>query len=59
MYYGGYYVYLLGDCSKRRGIKIVSGIIPNYHTDKMVSGNNNLITYLGQGVLFSSHSVEV
>jgi hypothetical protein len=60
VYSGGYSVYLLQDSSKCRGIKIVCGIIHNYHTDnKVVTGNNHLITYLGQGILFSSHSVEV
>jgi hypothetical protein len=61
VYSWGYYVYLLGDCYKYRSIKTVSGIIHNYHKDKLVTarGNNHLITYLGQGILFSSHSVEV
>jgi hypothetical protein len=27
--------------------------------DKLVTGNNHLITYLGEGIVFSSHSVEV
>jgi hypothetical protein len=50
---------LYGDSSKCRGIKIVSGV-SNYHTDKFVAGNNHLITYLGQGILFlASHSVVV
>jgi hypothetical protein len=57
VYSGGYSVYLLGDSSKYRGIIIVSGILHNYHTDKLVTGINHLITYLGQGILFSSHSV--
>jgi hypothetical protein len=28
-------------------------------TNKLVTEKNHLITYLGQGILFSSHSVEV
>jgi hypothetical protein len=59
VYSGGYYVELYGDSSKCRGNKIVRGIIHNYHTDKLVTGNKHLIIYFGQGVLFSSHSVEV
>jgi hypothetical protein len=56
---GGYSVYLLGDSSKCRGIKIVSGIIHNSYTDKLVAVNNLLITYLGQGNVFTFHSVEI
>jgi hypothetical protein len=56
----GYSIVLYGDSSKFKGIKIVSVIIRNHHTDKLVTGDkNHLITYLGQGILFSSHSVEV
>jgi hypothetical protein len=59
VYSGGYSIVLFGDSSKCRGIKMDSGIIHNYRTDKLVTGNNHLITYLGQGILFSYHSVEV
>jgi hypothetical protein len=38
---------------------MVNGIIQNYHMDKLVTGNQDLITYLGQGILFASHSVVV
>jgi hypothetical protein len=56
----GYYIVLYGgDSSKFKGINIVSGMIHNYQTDKLVTGNNHLITYLGQGILFSSYPVEV
>jgi hypothetical protein len=54
-----YYHLTYGDSYKCIYIKIVSGIIHNYHMDKLVTGNNHLITYLGQYILFSSHSVEV
>jgi hypothetical protein len=59
VYAGGYYVELFGDSSKCRGFKIVSGTIHNYHMDKLVTGNKHLIAYSGQGILFSSHTVEV
>jgi hypothetical protein len=52
-------MFILGDSSKCRGIKAVRGIIIHYHTDKLATGNNHLITYLGQDILFSSHSMEV
>jgi hypothetical protein len=59
VYSGGYSVELYGESSKCRVFRIVSGIICNYHTDKLVTGNNHLIIYSGQGILFSSHSVQV
>jgi hypothetical protein len=50
VYSGGHYVYLLGDSSKKcRDIQIISVIIRNYHTEKLVTGNNHLITDSGQG----------
>jgi hypothetical protein len=58
-YSGGYSIILDGDSSNCIYIKIVSGTIRNYHRAKLVTGNNHLITYLGQGILSSSHSVEV
>jgi hypothetical protein len=51
-YSGGYSIILDGDSSKCVYLKNVSGIIPNYHTNKLVTGNNHLITYLGQGNVF-------
>jgi hypothetical protein len=59
VYSGLYSIVFYRDISKCRGIKIVSGIIHNYHTDKLVTGNKHLITYLGQGILFFSHLEEV
>jgi hypothetical protein len=60
VYSGGYSIILSGDSSKCRGIKLVSGIIHNYHMKTLVTGNNHLITYaVGQGISLSSHSVEV
>jgi hypothetical protein len=47
------------ESSKCIYIKVVSGLIHNYHINKVVIGNNHLVTYLGQGILFSSHSVEL
>jgi hypothetical protein len=38
---------------------IGSCIFRNYHTDKLVPGNNHWITYLGDGILFFSHSEEI
>jgi hypothetical protein len=43
VYSGGYFDELLGDSSKFRGFKIVSGIIHNFHTDKLVTENNHLM----------------
>jgi hypothetical protein len=57
VYSGEYYIELLGDIYNCRGFKIVSGIIHNYHRDKYVTWNKHLITYLGQGIIFASHSV--
>jgi hypothetical protein len=58
-YSGGYSIILYGESSKCIYFKSVSGIILNYHPDKLVAGNNHLITYLGQRILFSTHSVEI
>jgi hypothetical protein len=59
VYSGGHYIILYGDSSTCRGIKVVSGIICNYYTNKLFTENIHLITYSGQGVLVTSHSVEV
>jgi hypothetical protein len=58
-YFGEYSIILYGDSSKCINIKIVRSIIQNYHMDKLVAGKNQLITYLGQGNVFTSHSVEI
>ena len=39
-------------------IKLVTGIIHHYHTDKLVTGNNLQITYSGHGIVFSTHSLQ-
>jgi hypothetical protein len=58
-YSGGYSIILYGDSAKCIYIKLVSGIIHNYHTNKYVTGTNHLITYSGQVILFYSHLVKV
>jgi hypothetical protein len=59
VYSGGYSVELLEEIVLSVEASIVSGIIQKYHMDKLVTGNKHMITYSGQGILFSSHSVEV
>jgi hypothetical protein len=47
---------LRGESSKCRGFKTVRAVFRIYHTDKLFVGNKHLVTYSGQGILFSSHS---
>jgi hypothetical protein len=54
-----FYYPLYGDSSKYIYIKMVGGIIHNYHVDKLITGDNNVITYLGQVILYAYLSVEV
>jgi hypothetical protein len=59
LFSGGYSIVLHGDSYRCITIKIVSGIIHHYHTDKLVTGNNLYITYSsGHCILFSTHPVE-
>jgi hypothetical protein len=57
--FGVYSIILYGYSSKCIYIKIISGIIPKYHTDKLVTENNKRITYSGHGILFASNFVEI
>jgi hypothetical protein len=45
VYSGLYSILLYGDSYSCSGIKMVSGIIHNYHTSKLVTWNNHLITF--------------
>jgi hypothetical protein len=58
-YSGDYAIILYGDSCKCININMVSGIIYNYHMDKLVAGNNLLVTYLCQDNVFTFHSVEI
>jgi hypothetical protein len=54
-----YYVVLYRDSSKCRDIIILNGIIRNYHTDRLVTGNNHQITCWWHDSLSSSQFVEI
>jgi hypothetical protein len=58
-YSGEYYIILYRGSCKCVNIIIVSGLIHPYHTEKLVAGNDLLITSLDQGNVFTSHSVEI
>jgi hypothetical protein len=59
VFWRGYAIVLHEDSSKCRGIKIVTDIIHNHHTEKLVvRGNNHLIKYPGQGIVFTTHYVQ-
>jgi hypothetical protein len=52
-------LYSMGDSYKCNNIKMDSGIIHNSYKDNLGAVNSFLITYLGQGSVFTFHSVEI